>query len=398
MALPLTLQTEPVATAPRRAPARGRERTRLDLFPRSVALRWSLRFIFAIPYVVVVLLESRSAQLANTPNASLLAHVGSIMWYRADASWLADIYPPISTFIAALLLPEGQIALSIVGALVAGILLQKVIEIMVQRRFPVSTSIILTVALAANPLFAYTVTENLAGFIGLAFLGLGLAHMMRFVAWGNTQSGFRAGLFFMLAVLSDTTGLLYALTAAVAAPFLQVGRGDQRGARGSNVLVIVFPTIAVLGALALLGFAFLGNPLGPLADDFVGYQQRFATLGSVFTTPEGWLSIAPVISAWLISLIVRRPGAIVVSTLVFAAILVSFGFGFIAPNSAGNTFIIMMLLAIALIPAARTPLAGAVINVIALAQIVIAWWAAFDRPLMVTWMEWLAKAYGTLWH
>src|SRR5664279_4772914 len=139
------------------------ERTRLDAFPRDPVFRWILRLVFAMPYLLVASAASYSSANAKliTPNHELLAHIARINWNRADVTWIGDIFPPLSTLLAAAI-PGGETGLSIAGALIAGVFLQKILEIMVQRKFPVGTATILMLALAANPLFAYTVTENFA--------------------------------------------------------------------------------------------------------------------------------------------------------------------------------------------------------------------------------------------
>jgi len=278
--------------------------------------------------------------------------------------------------------------LAIVGALIAGIFLQKVLEIMVQRRVPVSTTVILLMALSVNPLFAYTATQNIAAFLGLAFFGLGIADVLRFVVWGNTQAGFRAGMLLMLATLSDLSGLLYVLTAAMAAPFLRLGRGHSPGARRANVTVVVFPTLAAVGSLLFLNWVFTGNTLGTVGTrTLAGSLERWESLPELYSTLNGWLLIAPVLSAWLVALIVRRPGSIIVATLVFVAINIAYVGGLLPTGSAGNTFIVMTLLAISLVPTARSPLTVILIDAVAVLQIVIAWLAAFNRTSVLEWMN-----------
>ncbi len=381
---------QPAPRADRRA-----TRTRMDAFPRDPLLRWALRLALAVPYLLFAWISAatNASSALNTPNQQLLDHVATIPWDRADPEWIGEIFPPISTLFATLL-PGGRAGLAVAGALVAGIFLQKLIEIMVQRRFFPTTIVILIVAIGANPLFAYTALENFAAFLGLAFFGIAASDVVRFVAWRNTRSGFRAGMLLMLATLSDLSGLLYVLTAAVAAPFLRLARAEQKGARGANVLVIVYPTVSALAAIFFINFVFTGSFFNSLGRGILeGTPERFATLGPLFLTLNGWLLLAPVLSAWLIALIVRRPGAILVSTLVFVAILGAFVAGLIPSGSAGNTFILMTVMAIALIPTARDKVTTILVDVVAVLQIVIAWAAAFNRPIVVDWMNAVASAF-----
>lgn len=395
MASPRTVRAELAAGVPA-AMTRSRriarvERRRLDPFPLIRWQRWLLRALFALPFVAVALVNGQQ-RLAGTVNAVLVERVASIDWTGADATWSGNLYPPVSTLIAAIT-PGGAFGLSIVGSLVAGVLLQRIVEIMVQRRVPTSTAAILLIALAANPLFFFTAIENLPGFLGLAFFGLGLAHVVRFVTWGNTQSGFRAGILLMLAALTDVSGPLYVLTAALAAPFLRLRRSGQRGARWANVLVIVYPTAAALAALVALNTVFRHQSIGFDAAQLHGIEERLRIVGTLLTTIDGWLLVAPVVSAWLIALIIRRPGSIIVSTLVFVALLGAFVLGMLPSGAAGTTFIMMTLLAIALIPTARTGLANALVDLVGIGQIAIAWAAAFNRPVVLEWMQFLLSRH-----
>jgi hypothetical protein len=362
-------------------------RDRLDPFPRTRAARWVLRAVFAAPYFFVSFLTTAGAANVNTPNQQLLDHVASVAWDRADVAWIGEIYPPLSTLLAGII-PGGRLGLGFAGAIVAGVFLQKMLEIMVQRKFSPWLAGLLLIALAGNPLFGYTVTENFAAFLGLAFFGLGITDIVRFVAWGNTQSGFRAGIYLMLAVLSDLSGLLYVLTAAAAAPFLTLGRRHQPGARAANVLVIVYPTAAALAAIMTLNLIFTGRLVGVVGRGLlVGAEDRFAALGPLFTSPNGLLLVAPVLSAWVVALIVRRPGSILVSTLVFVAILGAFVLGLLPSGSAGNTFILMTMMAIALVPTPKTKLLVSLMDTVAFLQIGIAWLTAFNRPIVIEWMN-----------
>ena len=375
---------------------RFKPNSRVDLFPRDPLLRWAFRLILAVPYLLVAWIASATnGNLAlNTPNQQLLDHIATIDWNRADPEWIGQIFPPISTLLATII-PGGRAGLAVAGALVAGIFLQKLIEIMVQRRFPRSTAIILILAIGANPLFAYTALENFPAFVGLAFFGIAISDLVRFVAWSNTRSGFRAGMLLMLATLSDLSGLVYVLTAALAAPFLKLARAHQKGARWANVLVIVYPTVSALAAIFFLNWVFTGhlfNSFGRAVVQDTG--ERFAHLGAVLLSVNGLFLVAPVLSAWLMALIVRRPGAIIVSTLVFAAVLGAYVLGFIPSGSAGNTFILMTVMAIALVPTAKERVTTILVDIIAVLQIAIAWGAAFNREIVVSWMTAVADAFG----
>lgn len=359
-------------------------RTRLDKWPRRAPRRWTLRALFSIPYVVFALIVAASGAAAS-PNARLVERTASIEWAHADAQWLGEIFPPVSTLLAAFV-PGGEITLSIIGALSAGAFLQKIVEIMVQRRFTRSTIVILVVALSVNPLFFYNATQNLAAFWGLLLFGLGLSHIVRFITWGNTESGFRVGLYFMIAVLTDLTALVYVTAAAISAPFLRHRRVGVTGVRRANALVLLYPAVAALVSLSVLNWLFLGRPFaGATLTAFSGAPDQLIVAAEFFMSLEGVLVIAPVISAWLIAIIVRRLGATIISTLVFAAFVLGFSLGLLPDGSTGNIFIAMTLMAIALIPTARTQTTTVLINVVAVLQIVLGWAAAVTSTTLGEW-------------
>ena len=368
-------------------------RTRFDAFPRDPIGRWMLRLGLSAPLVLVAFLMSLVPALANTPNADVVQSLDGIDWTRGDAEWLALIYPHVSIMLAAAN-PFGRLGLSLMGAIAAGFLLQKVAEIIAQRAIPRSTGIILIIALAANPLFTYFALENLPGFLALTFFGLALGDVVRFVNWGNTESGFRGGILIMLAAFSDPSGILYALIIVLASPFLRHGRAAAPGLRAANMLVIAFPTLGAFATIAFLNVLFFGTPWPAIdvAGLISGIGPGLAALMVLYTTPTGWLIVAPLASAWLVAIIVRRPKSIIVSTIVFLLFNLALLLGVFHPGAAGMAFSLLTLLAIALIPAARTVVTNVLVDLVAVLQVAIAWLAAFDRPIVLEWIQVVREA------
>ncbi|MBE3077809.1 hypothetical protein [Clavibacter michiganensis] len=372
-------------------------RVRIDPYPRRRRNRWLLRLLFSLPYVVVAILGERAT--AQTPpamstvNADLLARVARIDWTRADAAWVGDLYPPVGTVLAAIT-PGGTLGLGIVGALIAGPFLQQMLQAMQQRRFPPVESAMFMAALAANPLFAQMVTTNLEAFLGVAAFGVGATNMVRFVAYRNTQAGFRAGLLFALAALSSASGIVYIVVIGLAAPLVSLARRGERGARASNILVLLFPTLSAFLTVSFLQLVFLHRPFAFIEAQFHYDPALWATVPQLVTTLNGFLLLAPMISGWILALLVRRPGAVLISTLLFLGLLTGYILGLIPANSAGNTFFIMTMMGMAILPAATTRRADVLITVVAAVQIAIAWAAAYNRPVVLDWMGSIARVLG----
>lgn len=387
-------------TGPRRprellaAPGRtGRART--DPFPYIAWRRWLLRLVLALPYLLIGIVgASTGSTLAeSTPNIDQLAGVAGIDWSSNDISWIGRSHPPLGTALVSVI-PGGTLGLAIVASLAAGVFLQKMIEAMHQRRFhPVKTTMF-ALALGANPLFAYTVTQNMEGFLGVALFGLGAADMIRFIAGRDTQAGFRAGLLFMAAALMQASGLLYVTVAALSAPLITLARRHERGARVANILVIFFPTLAIFACLEFLRIVFLHSSAPLIASRLSYTPERWAILPHLVTTVDGLLILAPLVSGWALALLVRRPGAILISTMLFASLIVGYVVGLIPANAGGNVYLTMIVMGVAILPAASTTRASVLIIAVAALQVAIAWAAAFNRPVVNDWMHALLTAAG----
>jgi hypothetical protein len=355
-------------------------------WPADPAYRLLVRTSFAVPFVVIaVLLALHGGAPGVTPNEAFGLRATALPWAHADPTWVGHLYPPITTVLAAVV-PGGATGMTVVGALVAGVLLHAVIEGMRQRGFALSSTVVFAIALAANPLFAYAATENLPAFLGIGLFGLGFADLVRFTTERDTQSGFRAGILLMLAALSDPSGVVYVVAATLAAPLLSAGRG--RGvARGSaNTLVVLFPTLSAFGAVMLLEWIFAGDPFGVVRALVVVDPARLAILQQLFTTPLGWLWLASMAGTWAIGLVVGRPGAVLLTFLLFSALVGGYLLGLIPENAAGTIYLMMMLAAIGIVPAASNTPLTLTVNALAVLELAVAWLTALNRPIVVDWL------------
>ncbi|TXK17513.1 hypothetical protein [Homoserinibacter sp. GY 40078] len=349
--------------------------------------RWVMRIAFAAPTALAaVLAEIGGVRSRKTPNDELLDRVSSISWSEGGVDWIGELFPPLTAGIAVLIGWTGPLGLAMVGAAIGGLLLQQMSQIMVQRRFRIALRIPLLAAVGLNPLFPYNATENLGAFLGIAFFGVGIANAARFLLWGHTRGGFTAGILFMLAVLSDRAAILYVLSALIAAPFLSESRRFGARARWANVVVLAYPSAAAIGSVVALHTIFLGSPVPPQVERaIIGAGGVPASVGISGTT-EGYLLIATVILAWAASLVLRRPSGILVSSLIFVAVEVGLVIGLIPPNSVGNTYLLLVLMMIALVPTAKTRTTGVLLGVLGIVLNAVAWITAFANPISRDWL------------
>ncbi len=158
--------------------------------------------------------------------------------------------------------------------------------------------------------------------------------------------------------------------------------------------MLLFPTLSAFLTVSFLQLVFLHRPFAFIEAQFHYDPALWATVPQLVTTLNGFLLLAPMISGWILALLVRRPGAVLISTLLFLGLLTGYILGLIPANSAGNTFFIMTMMGMAILPAATTRRADVLITVVAAVQIAIAWAAAYNRPVVLDWMGSIARVLG----
>lgn len=381
-------------TAPRPLPSTAMLPSMSDaLAPLPAAwARWTMRFALAVPFVVLALLVS------NAPTTPLLALTGNqATLARATAALdggvvqaIGQLYPLLSGVVLRFM-PFGVHGAAVVGGVMAGFVLQALAQAMVRRGLPMRKVVLFTVALGANPLFAFVALNDLQAFAGIALFALALTDMVRFSAFSDTQAGFRAGLVLMASTLVDPMGLVYLVIAAVAVPLVDHARQGQPGARAANTLVVVFPSVAVLASVAALDLLVLHDPFAALRRTIQLSGARVADLQQVFATTDGLLLVAMLLAGCALALLVGRPGAIGIVTALFVGILAGFAIGLIPVGTAGNVFVTMMAVAIAIIPRATSRTTSVLVMVLVALQVPLAWVAASQRAVVVDWVHAIAS-------
>ncbi|MDM7886972.1 hypothetical protein QUG98_00765 [Curtobacterium sp. RHCJP20] len=353
-----------------------------------VALRWVLRAAFALPYVVLALVAAR-----GTPTLSLGLTGNQVTFDRATAALdggvvqaIGQLWPLLSGVLLRFM-PFGVQGAAVLGGIVAGVLLQLLAQDMLRRGLRMREVVAFTIALGANPLYAFLALDDLQAFLGIALFALAVVDMVRFFAWGDTQAGFRAGLALMLSTLIDPMGFVYVGIAALAAPLLDLARHDQRGIRRANVLVLVFPSLAVALSTAVLDLMVLHDPFAALRGTIHVSEQRLGALRHLFATADGLLLVAMLVAGATLALLVRRPGAIALVAALFVGTMGGYAIGLVPVATAGNVFVTMLSVAIAILPPVEGRVTSTLVVVLAVLQVPLAWAAASERQVVVEWMH-----------
>ncbi|WIE76569.1 hypothetical protein [Curtobacterium sp. MCSS17_007] len=353
-----------------------------------VAVRWLLRAAFALPYVVLAVIASR---IAPTPLLELTGN--QVTMDRATAALdggvvqaIGQLWPLLSGVLLRFM-PFGVDGAAVLGGVTAGVLLQLLAQAMLRRGLPMRKVVAFTIALGANPLYAFVALNDLQAFLGIALFALAVVDMVRFFAWGDTQAGFRAGLSLMMSTLLDPMGFVYVVIAALAAPLLDLARRGQQGVRRANVLVLVFPSAAVALSTAVLDVMVLHDPFAALRGSIDVSGERLAGLQHLFATADGLLLVAMLVAGAALALLVGRPGAIALVAALFGGIIGGYAIGLIPVAAAGNVFVTMLSVAIAILPRAGSRVTSALVVLLAVLQVPLAWAAAFQREVVVQWMH-----------
>ncbi|MEO5898534.1 MAG: hypothetical protein ABIR68_00220 [Ilumatobacteraceae bacterium] len=358
-------------------------------WPQTASARWAVRVALSVPYLGLAAFLT-AQQLTSEVNTRLEASGHLIQWGSRDlGSFIGVMYPPGPIAIASVL-PGGAVALSWVGALLAGVVLHAVWERLLVRGVSGWLIAVLVVCFAATPAFAFLATEDLSGFLGLALFAVALTAFLRFAAEGDTEGGFVCGLSLGLAIACDPAALIYALClAGAAAPVALHRYRGQRHSAQASALVIAFPAVSALAGWTFLQWLFTGSPLGWLTHDPNVFAFRSGVLGDLAATGRTMaigVLVSPLFVISQVLLIKRRREAMLVAVLPLVGSGLALWLGLRVAS--GHTVVLLGLIALVSVPARPSRATSIVLAASAIATLgLVIGWVVASNGLLHVWVD-----------
>lgn len=360
------------------------ESGRLPKYPQARWARWAFRLAIAAFYTGLAIWWNAASggDWSGTANAALADRVDAITWGASGVDVIGALYPPITSLLAAPV-PGGAFGLAIAGSIGAAFTVQQILQALTRKAIPLGVRTIFIVTIATTPLYTYVVLTNFEATIALMFFGLAMVDLVRFVTWANTQAGFRAGILFACAAFSDSTTIFSALVAAIGGGLIIQSRA---GARVANAVVVAFPTVTLFVSLAVLGLAFGAGPLAMVRGDLAWSPERAEGFAQSLLTPLGILYLAPLVLMVITSFGLGYPGTALIAVLLQASTVLAFILGLTPPGVAGVTYMLLLLLAIAIVPTPTNGAQSVLTGGVSVLLWVLGWFTAFQWPIVTTWM------------
>jgi hypothetical protein len=359
----------------------------LRRWPASAGGRWAVRLGLALPLIAL----GAWAHYRGFDSGTHRLFVAQAEVVTEGGPQLAGIgvaYPPGPTLLAGVL-PGGALGLSVVASLFAGLALHLAWEQLIRRGYPLPVQAGLVLPVFAVPAVAYLASQSVAGIAALSLLALALQGFGRFTVDRDTEAGFTTGLALAAAFAFDPIAVFYALALAGGAWFFARERfRTEPAAATATVAVIAFPTIFVVLAWMFLQWRFTGSAVHISATEpefFTFPDGVLPGLGIAATTVGAALLHVPLFVAVALLYAARAPLALVGLLVAVVASVVAVWIGLrFTPVTA---YVLFTLVALTSIPRGLGRRALAALAAVGAAQLALAWaWA----PVSPGFADWLA--------
>ncbi|HXF68350.1 MAG TPA: hypothetical protein VNK89_00960 [Thermoflexus sp.] len=211
--------------------------------------------LLSLPYLLLGLEATRSGFLSN--DHAYLIEKALMVRDRGRLEWIGFAYPPLPV---GLLLPwpspYGAVALS---SLCAGALAWGVWRSMGRLDFHPAVRAGLLLAVMVVPSSLFQATQSLSATLGLLLFFAAWIQYLLLTRGERTDAGFIAALLISLGFLANFYAPFFAIAFALTVPLF--ARLRSRAHLGAIMLILIFPSLAIVGSWAYLSWLFTGDPL-----------------------------------------------------------------------------------------------------------------------------------------
>jgi hypothetical protein len=245
--------------------------------------------ILAIPFVGLSLLAAKLAFLSNQHAHLLAKSLQAVEYHRYEL--IGFSYPPLPFLLIALW--AHPLTPSIIASLAAGATAWLLLSHLLQTSLSPLTKVLLLGALAFAPPSLYIATQSLTEMVTLLLFLLAWLAFLRFTRYGETFSGFIAGLILGVAFFFNVYALVFSFVYAFASPLFYRWQYFSPGERKwqadlTLVTVVGFPTLLAFFSWAYLNWIFTGNPwlflTDPTAPLYTFFRPTQLRLSGFFPT------------------------------------------------------------------------------------------------------------------
>lgn len=257
--------------SPASAGTATRVRPRADRAPRVARRRsgepgfaWAAWGAWAGTAAAIIVGASSLDGTTGTRNATLAARATLVQWGDTGLGWATDVYPPLSTAVAALVRGDGTAMRVAAGAVVALVLVQLVRSTVASGTRRTTAVALASAAVVGAPMLA-AVRDDLQSVLLVALLALALGGVARFARDGSIHGGFQAGLSLGVAVMVDPSAWVHAaLLAVLAIAARPHAVAPEPHRRRAVALVVLFPAAAAATFWVYVALWFDPDPVTSL--------------------------------------------------------------------------------------------------------------------------------------
>jgi hypothetical protein len=306
-----------------------------------------------------------------------------VQWGDTGLGWATDVYPPLSTAVAALVRGDDTAMRVVAGAVVALVIVQ-LVRSAVGRSTRRTTAVALASAAVLGAPMLAAVRDDLQSVLLVALLALALGGVARFARDGSIHGGFQAGLSLGVAVMVDPSAWVHAaLLAALAIAARPHAVAAEPHRRRAVALVVLFPAAAAATFWVYVALWFDPDPVTSLVSTVTADLAQVGHPGTALAaTGLALLAALTFVAETVRRALAATPGAtrahrvraraVLVPALVALDLLLVTWLG-LDPTGVQRAVVPTLACALLLLPEGASPRYQRLVTALAVVQLALSW-------------------------